>query len=336
MIIKKAATTARAGYYNTIILLMRLLGICVVILILIFLLPFAVPYIKDAESFKFIRISLDIEKSIASFVRGIMPTKIAGMDVTLPIMIVAAIILGSVIRHIRYYYSNRLATMRVKMDIEEWRSEMNLPDNAKVLTPLKGKLEKLETSNKKDREELLKLFAETKKKLDSMGRDLAFLSIDVVDSTGMKLDEEKAAAEHDFMEYKRFVDSKLTANGALKSAWTPDGVMTCFPNVDAAVRAAREVIHGLDAFNRNVKTMRQNFRVRCGINHGYVYFDESVPMEAMSDRAIDIAGHMQKNAPPDSICVAKPSVEPMHEREGFAPAGRVVDGYEVYVWEKKV
>jgi len=336
MIIKKAATTARAGYYNTIILFTRLLGICVVILILIFLLTFAVPYIKDAESFKFIRISLDIEKSISSFVRGIMPTEIAGKDVTLPIMIVAAIILGSIIRHIRNYYSNRLATMRVKMDIEEWKSEMNLPDNAKVLTPLKGKLEKLETSNKKDREELLKLFAETKKKLDSMGRDLAFLSIDVVDSTGMKQDEEKAAAEHDFMEYKRFVDSKLTANGALKSTWTPDGVMTCFPTVDAAVRAAREVIHGLDAFNKNVKTMRQNFRVRCGINHGYVYFDESVPMEAMSDRAIDIAGHMQKYAPPDSICVAKPSVEPMQEREGFAPAGRVVDGYEVYVWEKKV
>lgn len=168
-----------------------------------------------------------------------------------------------------------------------------------------------------------------------MGRDLAFLSIDVVDSTGMKQDEEKASAEHDFMEYKRLVDSKLTSNGAMKSAWTPDGVMSCFPTIDTAVRAAREVIQGLDAFNKNVKTMRQDFRVRCGINHGFVYFDESVPMEEMTDRVIDIAGHMQKYAPPNTICVAKPSVEPMQEREGFAPAGKVVDGYEVYVWEKK-
>jgi hypothetical protein len=34
-----------------------------------------------------------------------------------------------------------------------------------------------------------------------MGRDLAFLSIDVCGSTEMKLGEEKAVIEHDFREY---------------------------------------------------------------------------------------------------------------------------------------
>jgi class 3 adenylate cyclase len=332
MMVKEAA---KAGYYRTVILLTRLLGVCVVILILIFLLPLAVPYIKDAASFKYIRVSLAFDKSVSSYVRSIMPSKVAGTDITRPIMIAFALILGSVIGRIRDFHSNRLANMRFKKEYEEWKTEIHLPEHAAVLAPLDGKMEKLQTSNKKDREELLKLFAATKKKLDAMGRDLAFLSIDVVDSTGMKQGEEKASAEHDFMEYKRFVDSKLTSNGALKSAWTPDGVMSCFASVDSAVRAGREVIQGLDAFNKNVKTMRQDFRVRCGINHGYVYFDESVPMEEMSDRVIDIAGHMQKHAPPDTICVAKPTVEPMQERQGFAPAGNVVDGYEVYVWEKK-
>jgi len=167
-----------------------------------------------------------------------------------------------------------------------------------------------------------------------MGRDLAFLAIDIVDSTGMKQGEEKAIIEHDFKEYKRFVERAFTTYGCLKSAWTPDGVMCCFVSVDAATKAAREVINGLEEFNKSVKIMKRDFTVRCGVNSGFVYFDESMPLEEISDRVIDIAGHMQKNAKPNSVCVAKPAIEPLHDRIGFEPAGRVVDGYEVYEWIK--
>jgi class 3 adenylate cyclase len=312
---------------------MRLLGIGTIVAIVIFLLPLAVPHIKNALSFKYIRVALDIEKSVSLFVQDIIPTKIAGKDMTRWIVIMAAFLLGGSFSNIKGHYRNKVARLKFRGDYESLKAHMHLSDDAKVLIPLKEKLEG--TPTKKDREELLKLFAETKKKLDAMGRDLAFLAIDVVDSTGMKEGEEKAAVEHDFIEYKHLVGGKLNANGALKSAWTPDGVMSCFPTVDTAVRAAREVIIGLEAFNKNVKTIKKDFRVRCGINVGYVYFDESIPMEEMSDRVIDIAGHMQKHAPPNKICIAKPAIEPMQERAGFVPAGRVVDGYEVYVWEKE-
>ena len=70
------------------------------------------------------------------------------------------------------------------------------------------------------------------------------------------------------------------------------------------------------------------------MNTGFVYFDDSVPLEEMSDRVIDIAGHMQKHALPNTVCVAKPAIEPLRERIGFEPAGRTVDGYEVYEWKK--
>ena len=96
---------------------------------------------------------------------------------------------------------------------------------------------------------LLKVMAEAKRQLESMGRDLAFLSIDVVDSTKMKIGEDKTFIEHDFHEYKNLVDGKLRSNGSLKAAWTPDGVMACFPTIDAALKAAKDVIGGLDAFN---------------------------------------------------------------------------------------
>ena len=334
MDVEKKANVAQKSSYTAIVLITRLLGYGVVLLILIFLFPLAVPYIKDAASYKYMAIALRIDKTVYSFVQANMPTTVAGINITRIIMIACAVILHIVIGRVKQHYKGRLAALKVKTGYEEWKVKMTLTD-AQLLTLLKGKFDKFETSNKKDREELLKLFAETKRKLDSMGRDLAFLSIDVVDSTGMKHGEERTLAEHDFMEYKHYVDSKLASNGSLKSTWTLDGVMCCFPNVDAAVKAAREVITGLDIFNRNVKTIRQDFRVRCGINHGFIYFDESVPLEEISDRVIDIAGHMQKHAQPDTICIAKTFVEPMQERDGFVPSGRAVDGYEVYVWEKK-
>jgi len=333
--VEKKVNVAQTSFYTAIVLLTRLLGYGVVLLILIFLFPLAVPYIKDAASYKYTAIALRIDKAVCSFVQANMPTTVSGSNITRVIMIACAVLLHMVIGRVKQHYTRRLAALKVKTDYQEWKGKMDLADDSQVLTILKGRLDKFETSNKKDREELLQLFAETKRKLDAMGRDLAFLSIDVVDSAGMKLGEERARAEHDFIEYKRYVDSKLTSNGSLKSTWMLDGVMCCFLNVDAAVKAAREVITGLDIFNRNVKTIRQDFRVRCGINHGYIYFDESVPLEEINDRVIDIAGHMQRYAQPNTICIAKNFVEPMQERNGFVPSGRAVDGYEVYVWEKK-
>jgi class 3 adenylate cyclase len=201
-----------------------------------------------------------------------------------------------------------------------------------LLAPVKEKMKAMDARNAKSRAELLKVMAEAKRELESMGRDLAFLSIDVVDSTKMKLGEDKTYIEHDFREYKNLVDGKLRSNGSLKAAWTPDGVMACFPTIDAALKAAKDVISGLAAFNANVKMIKSNFTVRCGINAGHVYYDEQTPMEEMSDRVIDIAGHMQKYALPGTIACAKQIIEPVEQRGGFSDAGKVVDGYEVYQW----
>jgi len=43
---------------------------------------------------------------------------------------------------------------------------------------------------------------------------------------------------------------------------------------------------------------------------------------------------MQKNAQPNTVCVAKPAIEPLNDRIGFEPSGKIVDGYEVYEWRK--
>ncbi len=308
-------------------------GVCVG-LVLLSLIPLITSYLDDAESYKYLKSAITAEKMLRTVIKENIPTKIGGKDMSRWIMVIGFFILSGTFSRIGERANDKAEYLKFVNSINLWKQKMNLSDNAIILSPLNRKLEELKAAKKKDREQLLKEFIETKRKLDEMGRDLAFLAIDIVDSTGMKQDEEKAIIEHDFKEYKRFIERIFTKHGYLKSAWTPDGVMSCFNSVDAAVTAAREVINGLEDFNQNTKSMRRDFIVRCGINSGFVYFDESIPLEEISDRVIDIAGHMQKNAKPNTVCVAKPAIEPLHERTGFEPAGRVVDGYEVYEWKK--
>jgi class 3 adenylate cyclase len=317
--------------YKTIMFASKALFFCTLVTIPIVLLPFVVSNIEGAASYPFIGSALGIEEFLTSFLRSIIPTEFFQIDWSPWIIILIAYFLSNWFINQSKRYHAKTAQLSVQAEFEAIKKTLHLSDNAKVLNPIKQKLESF-ASTSNDREELLKIFADTKKKLDKMGRDLSFLSVDIVDSTGMKEGEEKALVEHTFKEYKKFVEEKIEANGALKSAWTPDGVMICFSKVDEAVKAAREIIKGLDSFNKNVKAVKQDIKVRCGINSGYVYYDPSMSMEEMSDRIIDIAGHMQKYATPNNIFIAKPAIEPTNVREGFTPASKTIDGLEVYVW----
>jgi class 3 adenylate cyclase len=319
-------------YYKTVIVLTQLLFYCTIAVIPLVFLPFIVSRFETLASYPLIETFLDIEEALTSFISAIIPIRFFQIDWSPWIIVIMAYFLGKWFSVQKLRYNSKMTQLEVQTEFDALKRTMNLSGETKVFDPIRQKLESFKSSDKHGREELLKIFAETKKKLDKMGRDLSFLSIDVVDSTGMKQGEEKALIEYTFREYKKFVEEKLSSHGALKSAWTPDGVMICFPTVDAAVRTARDIIKGLDAFNEHVKSIKQDIKVRCGINSGYVYFDESVPMEEMSDRVIDIAGHMQKYASPNNIFIAKPAIEPTYESEGFTPASKIVDGYEVYVW----
>jgi len=188
------------------------------------------------------------------------------------------------------------------------------------------------TTGHHTREELLEVMAQAKKELELQKKSLSFLAIDVVDSTGMKIGEDPAIATRDFIHYRKLVEKAIADNKGLKAAWTPDGVMICFPTAEAAVAAAKQVIGDLKEFNTNVKAMRRDFTVRCGINTGTVLFDETVPMEEMADRSIDIAGHMQKYAEPNAIFIGKHVIEEMRSASDFKPVEKQVDGCDVYAW----
>ncbi|MFI5362095.1 MAG: adenylate/guanylate cyclase domain-containing protein [Elusimicrobiota bacterium] len=182
------------------------------------------------------------------------------------------------------------------------------------------------------REELIEIYSKTKKILDDQKKPLAFLAIDVVDSTGMKHGEDPVVAEHNFRQYRKLVEGLIAEHKGLKSAWTPDGVMICFTAIDDAVRAGQGLIRSLGRFNLETKTIKAGFKVRCGINAGKVLFDDSVRLEEMSDSVIDLAGHMQKHAEPDAIFLGRNIIESIPAEFGFRPANKQVDGLDAFEW----
>ena len=83
-----------------------------------------------------------------------------------------------------------------------------------------------------------------------------------------------------------------------------------------------------------VKAIKRDFAIRAGINAGEVFADDSTPMEEMTDRVIDIAGHMQKHGIIDGICISGPAILPLLKEFPFTDAARVVDGCAVYEWRR--
>lgn len=314
----------------------RLLALALIATIGLLLLPYALRYVEGWERFTYLKMPMDaqawLRESIGGTIREYLPTQIAGRDRTIWIMVIAALVGYWLLARLGRRLVDRGVNLRLQQSVEAWKSQMGLKQNSTVSKDLDVKLAALKDGGKEDREALLKIFAETKKKLAGMGRELAFLSVDIAGSTQMKVGEEQAAIEHDFGQYKTFVTGIFQSHGVLKVAWTPDGQMACFPNIDSAVNAGKAVIQGLRKFNREVKLMKSDFVVRCGVNAGFVYMDDKVPLEEVSDRVIDIAGHMQKHAAPNTVSVAKTLAEPLTAGHGFRATDQVVDDHPVYVW----
>lgn len=261
-----------------------------------------------------------------------VPTNIAGSDrsdwILIGLAIAVTIFSGAVAQRAQTAQNRRL----LRKSAQAWRRKEGVKPGSKLDVELESTLRMAESGKAVNRQELLRVFAETKKKLDTFGREVAFLAIDVVGSVRMKAGEDPASIQYDFEEYRKLVERIFRARGVLKTAWTPDGVMACFAHVEDACQAGKDVIKSLKVFNSEVKVSKADFAVRCGVNAGLVYFDDSTPLETISDRVIDVAGHMQKNAEPNTVLVARKIIEPLRQLEEFTHTSQVIDGYEASVW----
>ncbi|MBZ5543594.1 MAG: protein kinase [Acidobacteriia bacterium] len=191
----------------------------------------------------------------------------------------------------------------------------------------------MKADSKRSREELLKRYRELESALKSSKRKrCAFLSTDVVGSTKMKDGEQETDIAATFQAYEELLKHIFEEHGAWKVAWTPDGVMVCFLQVDLAVAAGQAVLKGLKEFNTTENRLRTSFRVRCGLNEGEVAIYEDSKLEKVVDHVIDVAGHMQKQAAPNTLWLGAELYNLMGDKSSFYPTGKAVDGLEVYEW----
>lgn len=291
-------------------------------------------YMTNLKDYPYFLYLINIEKNIYKTVKYYIPTRIGGYDatrvITIIILLTALDFITSLSNKLKFYTEKR----RMISELNKMKETFPASKNKEKLALLESKMQGVVSSSGKDRRELLKQFAKIKMELEKVGRDLAFLSIDVVDSTKMKLGEDPVTVENDFLEYHHFVEGKLKENGLIKASWTPDGVMACFNTVNEAVLAAQSILNSLEYFNKNIKGMKNEFKLRCGVNAGHVYYDDSIPLEQFSDRTIDIAGHMQKYAPVNTILVAKNLIIPVKSNVKFIESDILVDGFDVCQWNK--
>jgi len=313
-------------------ILLRILGMLMLLPAILFVIPAAAQFIDGAQKYQVVREAARITQPVIATLQRNAPTRIRGYDAAPWIIVALALVLRGTFRA----YGERLQLHAEyaahKRALKELRA--GLSPKSEALQALDTKLEQLKGATKEDRDTLLRQFIEAKRKLEEAQKDLAFLAIDVIGSTRMKENEERALIEYSFNEYKKFVNGVLQANKVWKVAWTPDGIMCAFPGVDDAIKAAQDVLVGLEGFNRNVKQFKTDFEVPSGINTGKVMFDDSANMEEVSDHVIDVAGHLQKYAGANTIWISKETYERATRKDGFTPIEKKVDDHDVLEWKR--
>jgi len=194
-------------------------------------------------------------------------------------------------------------------------------------------LGRVPADSERARVELLKRYRQIEDALKASKRkSCAFLSIDVVGSTQMKHGEEDTAIAATFQAYEEMLNQTFQQHGAWKVAWTPDGVMVCFLQLDLALAAGQCVLQSLKRFNEVHDKLRTSFRVRAGLNYGEVSIFEDSKLERIADHVIDVAGHMQKEGRPNSLWVGEEVYNLLADKSGFRLVGEEVDGMRVYEW----
>jgi class 3 adenylate cyclase len=158
------------------------------------------------------------------------------------------------------------------------------------------------------------------------------LAVDVVGSTQMKAGEETATIAASFTAYRHFVEKVLAEHHVWKQAWTPDGVMSAFRSRKSALAAAKDLLKGLGKFNEQVNQLKMPFRVRCGMNEGSLALFDDSELQDVADRAIDIAGHMQKDARENTVWLPDVMYRELEDIRGFRATAKFVDGFEAYEW----
>lgn len=153
------------------------------------------------------------------------------------------------------------------------------------------------------RAKLLEVLFELQHALEAQKQHRAFLSIDVVDSSRMKLEASDLAVEHSFGRLHRWLGDEVRACGGELHSAAGDGMMCLFADETQALRAARRIQEGIHRFNREQNRLGVPFRLRCGVSAGEVAIEPGTPLGSVQSAIIDRAAALQRRAGPGGVVV---------------------------------
>ncbi|MER3413740.1 MAG: hypothetical protein C4340_03270, partial [Armatimonadota bacterium] len=156
------------------------------------------------------------------------------------------------------------------------------------------------------RKELLRQLIELQDELRLGERSLTFLSVDIVDSTGIKAECEPLATEYSFGEYSRYACRIAQQFGGSLHSAAGDGLLFAFDHPQQAFLAAKRIQAGMIEFNAHLNRTKRPFRLRCGIHTGRVVTPVGGdPSSVNYSHVIDVAAHLQKAAPAGGVVVSR-------------------------------
>lgn len=136
--------------------------------------------------------------------------------------------------------------------------------------------------------------------------NVCVLVVDVAKSSAMKSQANPLEVEYSFREYQRYVKETCALFEGQVHSTAGDGAVVAFSNCLNAFEAARRLHTGLDNFNDCRNRLITPFRLRIGLHVGPVAGDLG---DVQFSEVIDIAAHVESNAPVGGIALTQPVAE---------------------------
>jgi class 3 adenylate cyclase len=169
-----------------------------------------------------------------------------------------------------------------------------------------------------------------KELMSSRVKVYSFLSVDVIDSVGMKQGADMLLVQYSFMEYHKYIKENVEKHGGKINNTSGDGVMSSFSSAQDAVKTAINIREGLKTFNRTRNELARPFRLRFGIHTGSVVIDEESKKDQTYAEVPDVAGHIQKQAGENEIIISGTSYNEIANKPDFVDLKQKIDGFATF------
>lgn len=193
-------------------------------------------------------------------------------------------------------------------------------------------------SPSESRQELLKQLVDLQDRLKEGKQNATFLSLDIVGSTRLKMDADPLAVEFTFSEYQNYVASIVAKHGGRIHNTSGDGTTCAFDHPQQAFMAARNIQAGMIEFNSLRNKLSGPLVVRAGIHMGEVVVPSAGDLTTVNySDVIDIAAHLQKEAPPGGIAISFDSAQTLRGGADSVSSTQInVGSVQARIWQPAV